>query len=89
MLKRLLTLAVLSCLAFGSATYDRTRDVIHTAAAAFKNFAVRAVDVLASPSAGEIERQAVPRERAKSFLQRILKRERPHVTPGWRMCPST
>ncbi|MDZ7892339.1 MAG: hypothetical protein U5L73_11355 [Rhodoferax sp.] len=26
--------------------------------------------------------------KVKAFVQRILKRERPNVTPGWRMCPS-
>lgn len=26
---------------------------------------------------------------AKAFIQRLAKRERPRVTPMWRMCPST
>ncbi len=29
-----------------------------------------------------------PLVQAKAFVQRLAKRERPTVTPGWRMCPS-
>jgi hypothetical protein len=34
-------------------------------------------------------RPAVALRRAKQFVLRIVKRDRPVVTPRWRMCPST
>ena len=49
-------------------------------------FRVRADVQRASPS------QDKPRVRlvaAKAFIMRLAKRERPRVTPLWRMCPST
>lgn len=39
----------------------------------------------------ESQAQAEPRvtlTRAVRFTQRMLKRERPRITPDWRMCPS-
>lgn len=52
-----------------------------------KQFALDAIEALARE---DVKRQApkVPLVRAKSFVQRILKRERPVVMPSWRMCPS-
>jgi len=52
-----------------------------------KSFAMDAIEALARE---DVERQVpkVPLVRAKSFIQRILKRERPVVMPSWRMCPS-
>ncbi|AVQ81663.1 hypothetical protein [Variovorax sp. PMC12] len=33
-------------------------------------------------------RPAVLLTQARAFVLRLAKRERPHLTPGWRMCPS-
>lgn len=36
-----------------------------------------------------LDRPLVAFVRAKAFVLRLAKRQRPDTTPGWRMCPST
>lgn len=43
----------------------------------------------ASPKVGQVvDRPQVERVAAKSFVARLLKRERPRLEASWRMCPS-
>lgn len=89
MKRSLIAVAFLSCLAFASAAVSAFADVVVTAYRAAKGFVFQFVEVLAAPTVAEIQRPAVPHARAKSFLGRMMRRVRPTVTPGWRMCPST
>ena len=69
------------------AVFSFACDVLGGVYRSAKSFAMDAIDTLARE---DVERQA-PKEklaRAKSFVQRILKRERPVVMTSWRMCPS-
>lgn len=50
-------------------------------------FIVHAVEVVAVAAAA-VRDAVVLFIAAKSFVQRIVRRERLHVTPGWRLCPS-
>lgn len=44
---------------------------------------------LAARAEGDgLGRPAVALTQARAFVLRLAKRERPHPTPGWRMCPS-
>jgi hypothetical protein len=43
----------------------------------------------ASPKVGQVvDRPQVERVAAKAFVARLMKRERPRLEAGWRMCPS-
>lgn len=54
-----------------------------SAAARFMGYGLALFDTKAEP-----QTSTAPLVRAKRFLLRILKRERPVVTGAWRMCPS-
>jgi len=76
-------LAVAACRAVATVTlsaYAVVKDLAHA-------FAVRVLDIVA-PKEAEAKAPGVLLVQAKAFVQRILKRERPVVTPSWRMCPS-
>lgn len=79
-------LAVVACVSsFAGAVHD-------FALTAYRHGREMALKVFAGPV--EIEQAQTPTSprvqilRAESFVQRLLKRSRPVVTPGWRECPS-
>lgn len=80
-------LAIMAVFSFAYDVLARTGSFLSGVYHGAKSFAMDAIESLASD---DVERQApkVKLARAKSFVQRILKRERPVVMPSWRMCPS-
>lgn len=48
---------------------------------------IAGIEAFAPAHAREMQ-PSFTKAKVKAFVQRILKRERPNVTPGWRMCPS-
>ena len=64
------------------------------ATTAAHHIAVVARDIFLGPlpmdqTAGESALASRPLVAARSFVLRVLKRERPVITNDWRMCPST
>ncbi len=55
---------------------------------AVSGWVLRALDVVASKKALDLNPVSIFAA-AKSFYLRIVRRQRPHVTPGWRWVPST
>lgn len=82
----------LAAAALAVSAFEHTVDVIHrTYRAAIdkaSDLFFRAVDVIAAPKV-ETNTPEVRVIQAKAFQARIEKRERPQLTSGWRMCPST
>lgn len=68
------------------ASISHVAETVYVTCRAFKNLLVDGFMAMATEQPGKPE--AVPFVRAKAFVLRIAKRERPTVTPGWRMCPS-
>lgn len=90
-MSRLYALAVMACISFASAAVAWARPVFEVAVAtarAAKNLVLDGFKLAANADA-EKTRSVLPFVQAKSFVQRLVKRERPEVTGGWRMCPST
>ncbi|WP_294767218.1 hypothetical protein [uncultured Rhodoferax sp.] len=88
------SLLLAACVAVMSLVFDVGRAVGDGIAATYKfakDFAVKftldAVKLVAGAQP-ESKGPTVVLVQAKAFVQRILKRERPRVMPGWRMCPS-
>ena len=81
----------IAAIALASVVFERTYDVavsVYQAVREGIKFAfLRAVDVVAT-SKVEINRPEAQRVQAKAYQARQEKRERPTLTPGWRMCPS-
>lgn len=87
---RLFSIALLACAAAMTVavyTYDRAVSAVSTAWACAKSFLFDGIKLVAGMPEAPKE-PAVLLVKAKAFVQRIVKRERPMVTPGWRMCPS-
>lgn len=92
MRKSLMSLAAVACLAM-VACVSSVADSVHAIAMSAYHYGRDMVlKVFAGPV--EIETAQTPTSprvqilRAESFVQRLLKRSRPVVTPGWRECPS-
>ena len=91
---RLFAIAAIACAAAASAfaaAAVASRDYVVTAVHRAWDFAVDGFRVSAevqrdSPRPDKPRVQLVA---AKAFILRMVKRERPNVTPLWRMCPST
>jgi hypothetical protein len=88
------SLLVIACLAVSALVSASCREVFAVTRVAYAfvkdlahAFVVRAVEIVA-PKDAEAKAPAVLLVRAKAFVQRIVKRERPVVTASWRMCPS-
>ncbi len=78
-----------ACAIAASSFAHAVADVAHTVYAscrAFKNLLVDNFMALATTEPGKPE--TAPFVRARAFVLRIAKRERPVVTSSWRMCPS-
>jgi len=87
---RFFTVALLACAAvaaFSVSTYDHAVTAVSVAYRGVKDFLVEGFKLVAGTPETPKE-PAVQLVQAKSFVQRIVKRQRPMVTPGWRMCPS-
>lgn len=91
MLKRVLSLAVLAVSGLFSAALAIV-STCATAVCAGAAYLVRAV-FAGLPAFAQAEAQRLTPSRpllaAKSFVRTLERRERPAVTPTWRMCPST
>jgi hypothetical protein len=89
--RSLLVLACLSMAAIAAAACRAVSTLAESAYAAVKDFAVaftlRGLDLVARAEP-EGRSPAVLLVQAKAFVQRVMKRERPVMTVGWRMCPS-
>jgi hypothetical protein len=84
----LLAVAAIAFLAASSA-WDRAVDVVSAGLYRLKDWALKTFDVTAA--AAEATAEAVPlvqRVRHFAYQLRQIKRQRPVVTPRWRMCPS-
>lgn len=64
-------------------------DACSYAASAIRKIAVGRVDMLAAAEKQPTSLPRVALRRAGQFVLRLLKRERPEVTPDWRLVPST
>lgn len=82
-----IALAALACASIAVAAVHRISDTFLTAVSAFKDFAKDAFKAVAEKQATQAV-IAVPLVQAKAFVARLVKRERPRTTDGWRMCPS-
>lgn len=89
--RSLLVLACLAVSAIAVASFREVATITLSAYAVVKDlahaFVVRVLDIVA-PKEAEAKAPAVLLVRAKAFVLRLVKRERPVVTPSWRMCPS-
>lgn len=67
-----------------------TRDYVVTSVARVWNFAISAFVGAAQvqPKSPSQVQPCVALLAARSFVARMLRRDRPAVTPGWRLCPS-
>ena len=84
-----ISLALAACIAFAATAVAAVSHMADAAIASCRGFKDRLVDgFLALATAQPREPQAVPFARAKSFVQRIARRERVQLTSSWRMCPS-
>ncbi|MCY1170549.1 hypothetical protein D9M73_106240 [compost metagenome] len=86
----LLAVAVLA-VAAASACYERMQplfDVVVATGRALKNLVLDGFK-LAAGDAEDFKKPRVWLVRAKAFMLRLAKRERPEVSGSWRMCPST
>lgn len=85
----LLAVAAISVLAAVSATVTATMRAVRDTVAFVRDWVYSGLENLHQTPAGEIStKTTVQRVRAHAFVARLLKRDRPHVTSGWRMCPS-
>ncbi len=86
---RFVSLVAMACVAAASATASVCRQV----AEVVRHGIDRVVCAFSVPIAPEPKPEAQEKPRvalvmAKEFVLRMAKRERPRVTPRWRMCPS-
>lgn len=89
---RLFSLAVVACMAAAAACASAVRYAGH-AIAATARYAWGRITSWLEPAAARAKSPAPSRPRvalveARSFALRLMRRERPTVTPRWRMCPS-
>lgn len=90
---RLFSIAVIACAAaagaFASAAVA-SRDYVVAAVHRAWDFVLDGLQVAAAvqPVSPSQREPSVALVAAKAFILRLVKRERPQVTPMWRMCPS-
>jgi hypothetical protein len=83
-------MALMACAAFSTSVYEAVVMPVLTMYHALKRTVVDWVHrALAACSCVLVLKPAAVFASAKSFVLRIMRRQRPHVTPGWRWCPST
>jgi hypothetical protein len=85
-----LALAVTVCLSFLWGTACAVGAVAIAVYRVARDLVQWRLDRVTKPEvSGNPMRPQVRLVQAMAFVQRLAKRERPHVTPDWRMCPST
>ncbi|MES2685479.1 MAG: hypothetical protein V4706_01590 [Pseudomonadota bacterium] len=85
-----ITFAIACVMAAGSwaiAAVDKAVSAAYSVCRSIKASVMDGFIALAQPTPGVPV--AVPFIRARAFVLRIIKRDRPVVTSTWRMCPST
>jgi len=82
-----LAIALMACASVAMACFHAVADPIFTTLRSLKGFALNACSLAAGEGSG-VAKPTVMRIQAKSFVMRLVKRERPVVTSTWRMCPS-
>lgn len=89
-MKKTLIALALACMSAFSFACDLVASAGSFLGGVYRSAKTFAMDAIVAVAREDVERQMpkVPLERAKSFNQRIMKRERPVVMPSWRMCPS-
>ncbi len=86
-LSSLLFAAAALCMAVAHKAYEPIHDVAVAAARFVGRLVFDGLKLAAADP--ETTKPAVWFVQAKAFMLRILKRERPVLSPTWRMCPST
>lgn len=63
---------------------------VHSIAELLCKWAFSGLENLHQVPAGEVSQRQpeIRRVSARAFMARLMRRARPQVTPGWRMCPS-
>lgn len=75
--------------AFAIASAYAVAEVVQSAWKVAKSWLGYGLKEAFAPSAASIHpAPGISLHQAKSFVQRIVKRDRPQVTSGWRWCPS-
>ncbi|MEO8391212.1 hypothetical protein [Polaromonas sp.] len=80
--------AALLCVAAVAFVAAPVFDLVIATGRAFKNLVLDAFKLAGSQGEG-LGRPAVMIIRAKAFILRLVKRERPVISASWRHCPST
>jgi hypothetical protein len=86
-MKRSLYALALACVALAASAVSHVVDAAVSAYRFTKDCLATGFKLLAGEAA-DLNPVSIRITQAKAFVQRIMKRERPTVTPGWRMCPS-
>lgn len=86
--RSILVAAACAMIAAASYAVDRVEHFARAVYGGVRDFILGAVATIAGPVAGVLV-PAVHLVRAKAFVRRLIKRDRPVVTSSWRMCPST
>lgn len=94
MKKSLIALAFLAASAVSSAAYAVREVAAYCVSGARRSWRWLVDMVLAPPATGAAIVRTMPGPAvaliaAKQFLMRQIKRERPQLSPSWRMCPSS
>ncbi len=82
----LLAACAIAAASFAIDVAHQAAHAVYAGCRAFKDLLVGNFMALATAQPGKPE--TVPFVRARAFVLRIAKRERPVVTASWRMCPS-
>lgn len=91
MKKSLIALAlfcVTACAGWMGSAASYVADVVVSTARAFKNIVLDGFKMAANDKADK-ERSVLPFVQARSFVARLIKRDRPVKSTEWSMCPST
>ncbi|MBV7457319.1 hypothetical protein KW843_22755 [Acidovorax sp. sif1233] len=91
---RLFAIAAIACAAAAGAFASvavTSRDYVVSAVHRAWSFVLDGfrVDAVVQPASPNQREPSVALVAAKAFILRLVKRDRPRVTPMWRMCPST
>jgi len=83
-----LAIALLACAALASVCFHAVADPVIATFRVAKEVILYGFKLSEAEPTGRAN-PMVRRVQAKSFVERIEKRDRPVVTSSWRMCPST
>lgn len=80
-------MALVSVLSLANEVGSLVVKAVRSSGSRIKQLVLGAVEAVAQ-AAASVRDAVVLFVAARSFVQRIVRRERLHVTPGWRLCPS-